>query len=72
MRRTTYCVVKTGGKNKEEGECERGKRASLCRRVYALGGGNVFVQKNLFFKEHCIPVSCTWFLCPETPVFTTV
>jgi len=34
----------------------RESRVSLYRRVCVFGGGNVFVQKNLFFEERYIPV----------------
>lgn len=46
----------------------RESRVSLYRRVCVFGGGNVFVQKNLFFEERYIPVLCTRFLCSERPV----
>lgn len=43
----------------------RESRVSLYRRVCVFGGGNVFVQKNLFFEERYIPVLSHDFCAPK-------
>ena len=64
--RYRFVSWKSEAKTKMRGSVCRESRVSLYRRVCVFGGGNVFVQKNLFFEERYIPVLCTR---SERPVF---